>query len=306
MYNVSLAQYNQDNTKTDEHIQIPGTKYYIVPPSGFIEAEGFQGFQSNKTGASIVMIDVPRNFKDVLSLFDKDKLNKQNIRMKNEKFLSLNMKQAYLVTLEQTDKGKDFTKQVLLLDGGSSTYMLNGMYLKDLRELNTPMRNAFKTIVYDSKSLIDPYKGVNFRLNTDGTKLTLAKSIAGTLMYSTDGYIPPKVDDNTIFIAGSSLLSEGDDKKEVFFKKLAELPYKDLEYDESKVEEVVIDGLNGYALSVKGIHKASKGKKPPKELIYQVMLFTDYTYYQMVGSTREDFFKNQLLFEKIAQTFKKL
>ena len=38
-----FGQDEIDNAKTDKHKQIPGTKFFLVPPIGFINATNFQG-----------------------------------------------------------------------------------------------------------------------------------------------------------------------------------------------------------------------------------------------------------------------
>lgn len=63
----------------------------------------------------------------------------------------------------------------------------------------------------------------------------------------------------------------------------------------------VLQGMSGYEIVGEGITKSS-GRK---ELVYQVMLFTDNGYYIILGTTGSDFDQNLELFKKVARTLKR-
>jgi len=71
--------------------------------------------------------------------------------------------------------------------------------------------------------------------------------------------------------------------------------------DENKINEIEIDGISGYEIVGEGLDKTNG----TRELVYQVMLFTDDGYYIMVGTTKNDFEQNLELFKKVAKTLKR-
>jgi hypothetical protein len=78
------------------------------------------------------------------------------------------------------------------------------------------------------------------------------------------------------------------------------MPYADLELDENKINEIEIDGISGYEIVGEGLDKNGA-----KELVYEVMLFTDNGYYIIVGTAKNDFEQNLQLFKKVARTLKR-
>jgi hypothetical protein len=91
------------------------------------------------------------------------------------------------------------------------------------------------------------------------------------------------------------------DKKLTAINRIKRMPYSDLKIDENKISEIQIDGISGYEIVGEGLDKSNG----TKELVYQVMLFTDNGYYIIVGTTKNDFEQNLELFKKVARTLKR-
>ena len=78
------------------------------------------------------------------------------------------------------------------------------------------------------------------------------------------------------------------------------MPYTELKLDENKINEIEVDGISGYEIVGEALDKNGA-----KELVYEVMLFTDNGYYLLVGTTNDDFEANLDLFKKVSRTFKR-
>lgn len=298
----TFGQGEINNLKTDKHKQIAGTKFFLIPPKGFVDATNFQGFQQLNSGASILVMEIPAPFLESTQGFTEQGLRTRGVVLKKKEEIKVNEYQGLFLTTEQFAYGTNFVKYILVFGNSKATYMVNGTFPKETGALDNDIRESMFSVVYESGLTVDPLSTVSFSIDTKNTKLKFGKRVTGMLLYTVDGKVPTESGDKTTFIAGVSLANvQTTDKKLTAVTRIKRMPYTDLKIDENKIREVEIDGLSGYEIVGEGLDK-SKGIK---ELIYQVMLFTDNGYYILVGTANDNFDQNLDLFKKIARTLKK-
>lgn len=291
-----------NNTKTDRHKQIPGTKFFLIPPTGFISATNFQGYQQMNSGASILVMEIPGPFSESTKGFNEQGLKTQGVVLKKKEEIKINGHQGLFLTTEQFAYGKNYSKYVLVFGDSKATYMVNGTFPKELTQLDKVIIESMLSVIYESGLSVDPLSAVSFSVDTENTKLKFGKNITGMILYTVDGKVPTESSDKTSFIAGVSLANgQTIDKKLAAINRIKKMPYSDLKIDENKITEIEIDGISGYEIIGEGLVKPGG----TKELVYQVMLFTDNGYYILVGTTTNNFEQNSELFKKVAKTFKR-
>ncbi|MEL6133246.1 MAG: hypothetical protein AAFR59_07775, partial [Bacteroidota bacterium] len=141
-----------------------------------------------------------------------------------------------------------------------------------------------------------PMEIVDFKLDVAGSKFQYATFVANMLAFSVDGKMPTEDPDKTNFMAGKSL-------GKVFVlnpKTYAIDRLKKLDnVKPSEVNPVEISGLSGYEI----VAYKKTDKNPKAEMIYQVMLFQEESYYILVGIAQEDFEDNLRQFRMLTQRF---
>lgn len=298
----TFGQGEINSTKTDKHKQIVGTKFFLIPPTGFIPATNFQGFQEMNSGASILVMEIPGPFSESTKGFNEQGLKTQGVVLKKKEEVSVNGKQGLFLTSEQFAYGTNYSKYILVFGDSKATYMVNGTFPKEVTDLEKNIRESMFSVVYESGLTVDPLSAVLFTVDTENTKLKFGKSMTGTLLYTVDGKVPTESNDKTTFIVGLSLANvQTVDKKLTAITRLKRMPYTDLKIDENKINEIEIDGISGYEVMGEGLDKSNG----TKEFVYQVMLFTDNGYYIMVGTTQNNFEENLELFKKVSRTLKR-
>jgi len=299
---LTFAQKEIINLKSEKHQQIAGTKFFMVPPSGFTIAANFQGFQQSNSGATIFVIEIPGPFLESTRGFNEQGLKTQGVILKRKEDVSVNGDQGFFVTAEQFAQGKNFSKYILVFGDNKNTHMVNGTFPKEMTELHNEIRESMFSIVYESALTIDPLSAILYTIDTENTKLKFGMNMTGMLLYTVDGKVPTESTDKTSFIVSPSVANvQAIDKQLTAINRIKRMPYTDLKLDENKINEIEIDGLSGYEIVGEGIEKTNGAK----ELIYQVMLFTDNGYYLMIGTSRNDFDENLDLFKQVAKTFKR-
>ena len=106
--NLTFAQKEINNTKTDKHKQVSGTKFFLVPPTGFIVATTFQGFQQMNSGASILIMEVPGPFSESTKGFNEQALKTQGVVLKKKENIKVNGNLGLFLTTEQFAHGTNF------------------------------------------------------------------------------------------------------------------------------------------------------------------------------------------------------
>lgn len=299
---LTFGQSEINNIKSDNHKQIAGTKFFLIPPTGFIPATNFQGFQQMNSGASILVTEIPGPFIESTKGFNEQGLKTQGVVLKKKEEIKVNGTQGLFLTAEQFAYGTNYSKYILVFGDSKATYIVNGTYPKEVTELDKDIRESMLSVVYESALTVDPLSTVSFTVDTESTKLKFGKSMTGMLLYTVDGEVPTESTDKTSFIVGLSLANvQTVDRKLTAINRMKRMPYSDLKIDENKIQEIEIDRISGYEIVGEGIGKFDG----TKELVYQVMLFTDNGYYIIVGITKNDFEQNLELFKKVARTLKR-
>jgi hypothetical protein len=205
--NIAFGQKEINNTKTDKHKQVNGTNCFLVPPTGFIDATSFQGFQQLNSGASILIMEIPGPFSESTKGFNEQGLKTQGVVLKKKEDIKVNGNQGLFLTAEQFAHGTNFSKYILVFGDNKSTFMVNGTFPKEVKELHKDIVESMFSVVYEADLIIDPLSSASFSINTDDTKLKFAKSVTGMLLYTVDGKVPTESTDKTTFIVGRSSAS---------------------------------------------------------------------------------------------------
>jgi hypothetical protein len=67
------------NEITLDHINIPGTKASIIPPSDFVISSGFTGFEELASGSSIMIVEIPSAYDQLIIEFNSERLSIQGV-----------------------------------------------------------------------------------------------------------------------------------------------------------------------------------------------------------------------------------
>jgi hypothetical protein len=298
----AYCQKETTNTLTTEHKQVRGTKVYIIPPDGFINATNFLGFQQSQSSSSIMVTEIPGPFSVTIKGLDESGLKTQGMILKDKKAVKVNGYDGLFLKTEQFAYENYFTKYVLAFGNNDFTVMIVGLFPKKLKAIEKDIIKSLYSAFYDLNLQIDIAGSVDFGIDIENTKLKMGKLIMGSLVYTVDGKVPTDSDDETFFQVGMSLSPiEVNDKKLYALNRVRKMPFDNLEIDENEINIVEIDGVTGYEIVAYGISQKSKDK----ELIYTTMLYTDNGYYLLNGTAKDDFENNTILFRNLTRTFKR-
>jgi hypothetical protein len=284
--------------QTEKHIQVAGTKCSLIPPSGFVAATSFSGFQNAAIEATIMINEIPAPYKSIVDGFTAEALKSKGMTLIKKQIIDFNGSKATFINLKQSANGKTYLKQLLVFGDTKVTILVNAIYPEASKNIESQIKEAILSTVYNSSQKENPLDAAAFTIDIKDTDFKLIKYLSGNLLYSTDGKIP--TEKPTLIVGNSLAKVTPQNRKKYAEERLKKLPRGELNTIK-EINEITIDNLKGFEIVANG-----KTKDDKDELIYQVILFNENgDYYLMVGQTKEDFDKYLDSFKKIAKTFKR-
>ena len=284
--------------QTEKLVKVLGTKCSLIPPSGFIAATTFSGFQNAETGASIMINELPAPYQSLVDGFTAEALKSRGMALVKKQTIDFNGSKATLLNLTQSANGTTYIKQMLVFGDTKGTVLVNGIYPEASKEIEAQIKDALLSTVYNISQNDNPLEAATFIIDVKDTDFKLIKYMSGSLLYSTDGKMP--TEKPTLIVGNSIAKISSQNQKKYAEERLKKLPRGELNIIK-EIKGINIDNLKGFEIVASG-----KTKDDKAELVYQVMLFNENgDYYIIVGQTKEEFDKYLESFKKIAKTFKR-
>lgn len=303
LFFICLTTYCQkkiENTLTDEHQNIKGTKISLIPPKGFIDGLNFLGLQQTESGSSIMIHEIPGPYSETSAGINKENLLSKGIEVSKTENLTINGLPSIYVTGTQNANGIVYTKFIMVFGTEKETIIMNGVYPENLRKIGDEIKKSMLTAVYEADKKINPFEALDYTIDVSETKLKFGKSISNSLIFSVDGQVPTASSDKTNLIVAKSFSEISlEDKKLFSINRLKQTPIEiaNIVY----TNEITIDEISGYEIYANGKNKKS-GKT---ENIYQVILFSDNLYYILLGTTNDETELSIEEIKKAVKTFKR-
>ncbi len=298
----SLAQ-------SPQHKPVVGTSCFLIPPKGFVEAHDFFGFQNAQKQASIIFLELDGKVDSIINDYkplqfkaiSDSLLTKQKTKGANQEGM------YYLV--HQNVNGVAFEKQLFVFGDSSKTIYISAKYPMYYQKIAKKVKAAILSVVYNPKKkrrvAVTKDKPANisnakYGLAINGNIFQFAKDFAGTLVYTTDAQMPTQSPDGAMLVLAQSFGKMDAPNKEQFcINRLQKLPHKDSMLI-IEIKPITIDQLSGFEITA-----FTQNMRSEKELVYQMILFDQDSYYILVGSCYNQFEKYEPAFKKLGLTFKR-
>ena len=288
-------------------MQVPATRIAIDVPEGYEVAKQFPGFINERTGASIVSVEMPAvAFSDFQKAGFAAKLASNGFANVKAGKLSFPGDHIY-VTAEQATAAGAFAKFLMIFADAKSTAMLTVNILKadvtsgKIKPADIEKMLATAHLTTDAAAALPS----TFTLSYLGP-FKAAGAMGPAQLYTRDGKQAPDKPDpgRAVFVVAPSL-----EKTEIAdlpgTSKAALVTMFDLDAGTIKSQgNVVVDGLEGYEIELEAPRKSAA----PKAVAYQLMLKAkDGGYMRLIGTADALDQEAQTLmveFRKMAVSFK--
>lgn len=238
-----------ENVKTNEHINIPGTRLYIIPPMGFKTATSFLGLQKGDNSAIQVFDLIGTSYYTNKETFSKKTFEDKGAKIFDYKELNVNGFPAkYIFMLGEPNS------KVINIVFGDSTFstMILAKYPSADDKTGEQILHAIKSIYYDKKLIVDPFATAAFTLDESKSIFKFSKSTSGLFIYSIGG-VDKQTFINEPFITVTTL-------------------YKDPTMNAKSISEMAVSKLEQYGLTDKKLKNKST-KNVNGHLAYEVEVY---------------------------------
>jgi len=300
---VSFAQTIDLNfTQSDEHVEIPGTKYSIIPPDeSYSISSNFHGLQTEDEKSAINITEMPMPFATVLPMFAKDipanELTEEKDYMINGNSVKL-YKSKRLINPDIPESEVMF--YTMLYGNEKTTFMIAATYESAKEEiLSSKFENSLLSFMYMEGKEVDPQDGLSFSLDMSNTPLQFASVVMQTgAAYNMDGEMFKEKEDATNYMVMIMPVEiEEAEQKDKAIRGVKKSFDENINVEE--VNPVTLDGLNGYEVVA-----YEQGENDEVKLKYAVALFEKDKYYDIRASSEIDLEKRLEMFKMISRTFK--
>lgn len=191
---VSLSAHGQtstdkikpviDNAKTSQHVNVPGTRLYIIPPPGFKTMTNFTGLQKGETSMVQVYDLVGGNFYKNAADFTKARFEKDGINVFDYQEIKVNGYPAKYIAMQSQPAAKTYA--MVFGDTSFSTMIMAACPATDA-VTDKEIINSLNTICYDKNKKIDPFETANFSLDEKVSRFKFFRYNINMYIYMIDG-----------------------------------------------------------------------------------------------------------------------
>lgn len=278
-------------TKSSKHLNIPGTRVFVIPPTGFTTSTSLPAIEKGNQGLLQAMDLVGGSFYTNAATFSKEKFEQKGVKVFEYKEFKLNNYPAKMVLIQ----GDPQTKMYNLVFGDSTfSTSVMGVFATNDNQTGEQIKQAIQSIYYDKTFEVNPFATAPFKLDDTKSIFKFAKFAASTYMYSIDGVKKDSYDNEPYFMVlaapteGATLKSIVDDMANVLKNSTIK-----------NISETKTNGLQSYKREVYG----ELNGKPA--LLFQHVVLIGESAVVMQGIADDNFEKYVVEFEKLSNTVDK-
>ena len=285
-----------NNTKTSKHINIPGTRLYIIPPPNFKVASTFIGLQKGETSMFNIYDLVGGNINTNAATFNKSEFEKQGAKVFDFREIKVNDFPARYIHMQGDAAAKSYS---VVFGDTTFTTMIMTIYPVGDEKTGNEILSSLNTIYYDKSKKIDPFETANFTLDEKVSKFKFFQYNANLYVYTIDG-IENQNDNEAPVILVSQLPKDNtmtaSSIGEMMIIKAQQYGLTNLEF-----KNTTRDRINRYETYQTEVYGQMQGKY---SLLFYSVVTKDDKAIVIQGISKKDNQENVEEFKKIAQTVK--
>ena len=190
---------------SDEHVQIPDTYFYIIPPEEFVFDDELLGLiNPDNPETAILLSIIPGPFQETVKRFDPAILALRDMRIINEETIEVPGYLCQKFTISQETEEATYNKYIMVIGDQNQSTIIQGIAPSEDEGINAEIIKAINSIVLKYPTTYSPRDALDYRIDEKKGNFILATVLANGMVFTRDGKTPP----------------EGQDKTVVFFDKL--------------------------------------------------------------------------------------
>jgi len=287
---------NIQNSKTSQHVNIPGTRLYMVPPTGFTLSQAPAGLKNGENAGITVTDLVNGNYFTNAASFNKAGFDQRNIKTYDFQEIKVNGYPAKYVSLQGDANARMFW---LVFGDSSFSTMVMGVYPATDTKTGKQILDALNSICYDKNLKIDPFASAAFSIDDAQSKFKFFQYSTNMYVYTVNGQDNKNDPDAPFLVLTQMPIEKGMTAKNVGDMMLSKLEgYGLTSTTITNNSSARINGYDAYEAEVHG----QMHDKP--SIMYQCVIANGDNVISMQGVAKTDFDENIAAFKGLAHTIK--
>ncbi len=281
--------------KTDKHINIPGTRLFIVPSRGFEISKSLIGLQKGDSCMIQIYDLIGGDFYSNAKNVSKKAFEEKGLKVLDYYEFQLNGYPAKYCHLQGAN---NILSHQLIFGDSTFCVMVLGAYPVGQDENGDEIKESIFSIFYDKSTLVDPMATALFSVDDSKSKFKFHESSSNMFSYTLDG--KKNSDRHSPLVVISQIVRDQD----MTFESISEMLKIGLEQNGFIMNEIESQGMksiNGKEVYEKvfiGYFNVKKVK------VYQLIFMTSNQWVTFTGLTYSDNENNMNEFKKLSATLK--
>ena len=260
---------------TSAPLPVTGTPLRLEPPSGFVPAATFPGFEMRDAAATLLVAELPAPFATVQAGFTEEALLTQGMVLEERGARSFSDLPGELIRLQQNaPNGVTYTKWLALFGDDERTFLVTaGVPVAKADELGPAMVKALDSIVWQREAVVGE-EGLRFRM-TGPKGLDHRQRFLNNLVWSE----PESSSLAPTLVAGNSFLSPAETALESFARLRLSQTREIRDLGEAEARPTRLGDLDAVEL----VARAKDAETGDPVTVYQVMAYDADIYFLIQG-----------------------
>lgn len=228
-------------------VVVPGTWCSMIPPSDFVQALRYRGFDHPPSKSSILLSVINSSLESNLAALDSSRNPRMRMQILRTELLHLPSGTARLFVMPEKGRKGDMIKQMLVLGDSVRTISISGFSPASDTVMALRIRSALETVVYDANDDANPLAVLPFTFGVSGSGFRPVQLNGKTLLLARDAARftgPP----SPLIVAGTARIqSDSTDLKAYALTQCMKIPGVDSSMKPTQ-ESITLDSLNGFRL----------------------------------------------------------
>lgn len=191
------AAADETKTKLPTHVNIPGTRVFIIPPEGFSIDRELPAISKGEI-AIVQATDLPDgNYFSNARNYSKENFEARGVKLIQFKELKISGYPAKMAVAQPEPEGLVY--QAVFGDSTFSVMLMGACPIGDQESIKQ-VEQAIMSVYYDKSHKIDPFAGAPFKIDDSGSGLKFTSYNAGSFLYSINGVKKKEYDDEPVLM----------------------------------------------------------------------------------------------------------
>jgi hypothetical protein len=282
------------NTHTSSHINIPGTRLYMMQPPGFTVAKTFLGLQKGENAMLNIFDLVGGNFYTNAATFNRAAFEQQGAKVLDYQEIKVNGYPAKYMYMQADPATYAYT---LVFGDTSFSTMIMAVHPVNDEAARKQIIAALNSIYYDKNRKVSPFETALFSLNDRSSKFKFFQYTANIYQYTIDGKDNTKDTDNPFLLVTQLPKDNSLTTQRIAEQMIGKVQQYGL--TNTQVKNTSTSQVNGYDTYEMEVYGQMKGKDC---VIYLCVTAKDDIAITMQGIAKSDLDTNVQEFKKLAHT----